>query len=131
MAIRRFIPVALLSACLMSCGPPPAPPVQTQAQGAPAQASGIDGVYRGSSTRFQADSRSCPHPGLLDLEVQGSRFEYRWSPLVYVDAMIAPDGSVQGAGSDVTLSGRLDGDTLSGDVTNGSCGLHFTATRQN
>ena len=27
----------------------------------------IDGVYRGTSTRFQADSRACPHPGLVTL----------------------------------------------------------------
>lgn len=131
MTPRCLIRALLLSACLTSCSAPPTPSPQTQAQTAPTQASGIDGVYRGSSTRFQADSRNCPHPGLLDLAVQAGRFEYRWSPLVYVDSMIGPDGSVQGTGADVTLSGHLDGDTLSGDVTNGSCGLHFTTTRQN
>ena len=130
MTLHYRIPALLFAACVTSCGAPPTPAPQTQTPAAPAQGAGIDGVYRGSSTRFQADSRNCPHPGLLDLEVQGGRFEYRWSPLVYVDATIAPDSSVQGAGADVTLSGRLDGNTLSGDVTNGPCGLHFTTTRQ-
>lgn len=129
MACRRLLPVLFLPAFVVSCGAPPQPTLQIPTA-PPAQATGIDGLYRGSSTRFQADRRDCPHPGLVDLAVQGGQFEYRWSPMVYVDATIGPDGSVQGAAADVTLSGRLDGDTLSGDVSSGTCGLHFTATRQ-
>ena len=130
MTPRCLIPALVVSVCLTSCGAPSTTAPQTQAQAPSGQVASIDGLYLGSTTRFQADRRDCPHPGLLDIEVQAGRFEYRWRPLVYVDATIAPDGSVQGGGGDVTLTGRLDGDTLSGDVTNGSCGLHFTATRR-
>lgn len=90
----------------------------------------VDGFYRGTSTRFRANRRDCPHPGLVFLTVQGGQFEFRWNQLLDVPASIAPDGTIQGVGTDVTLTGRLADGTLSGDVTNGTCGLHFTTRRQ-
>lgn len=122
--------VLLLPALLLGCSTPQGNQPASQSQATTTlQPSAIDGEYRGTSTRFEADRRDCPHPGLLDFLVQGGRFEYRWSPYIYVLAAIAPDGSVQGEQSGVTLTGRLDGSKLSGDVTNGSCGLHFTTHR--
>ncbi len=131
MSIARTcsIPMAciLLSACAAR---PPAPATPVAQAVAPSADAVADGVYNGTSTRFQADRRDCPHPGLVTLVVQAQRFEFRWSYGISVDAAVDPDGSVRGLGPDLTLTGRLDGRTLSGDVTNGACGLHFTARRE-
>jgi hypothetical protein len=102
-------------------------PAPTQAGATP---SGIDGLYRGSSTRYQANRRDCPHPGLVALLVQGGQFSYRWSNLTDVPASIGPDGSVSGQAGAIALSGHLNGDELQGDLTNGACALHFTAYRR-
>jgi len=130
--MRNVRVVLVLAACgsVAACaGKPPAPaaPPPTAAVTAPRIAT--DGTYQGTSTRFQADRRDCPHPGLVTLYVQDHQFEYRWTPQLYVDAAIDPDGTVHGIGPDVTLNGRRDGATIDGDVTNGACGLHFTARK--
>lgn len=119
-----------LAAC--SATPTPAPTVRAAKPGGPVQPAqaGPDGVYQGTSTRFQADRRDCPHPGLVTLVVQGEQFEFKWDRYLRVEAQIAPDGSVHGVGPDVTLTGQLSGRMLSGDVTNGPCGLHFTTRRE-
>lgn len=122
---RAAVFVALcvgLGACAKQAPPPPAP--------APATPEFVDGDYRGTSTRFQADSRTCPHPGVLHFEVIGRMFQYRWAYGTYVDAAIAPDGSVTGGAERITLVGRQTGPKIEGDVTNGDCGLHFTVMRQ-
>ena len=118
-------PAAVLGACcaaLAACTSPPPPPA------APAKpAFEVDGYYRGTSTRFQADSRVCPHPGLVDFQVIQHEFQYRWDYQTFVMATIAPDGSVTGGAERITLVGKQDGPVIEGDVTNGNCGLHFTA----
>jgi hypothetical protein len=106
---------------------PAAPSAPTAAN--PAQ-SGIDGLYRGSSTRYQADRRNCPHPGLIALMVQDGQFTYRWDGSTDVPGSIGPDGSVTGQAGAVAMSGRLNGEDLQGDLTNGACALHFTAHRR-
>ena len=82
--LRTAFCVALV-ACAAKPSSPPAPP--------PKAPETVDGEYRGTSTRFQADSRGCPHPGLVRLEVLASAFQYRWDPVTWVDATIAPDGA--------------------------------------
>ena len=89
----------------------------------------MDGAYRGTSTRFQADSRACPHPGLVRFDVVGNAFQFRWDRDTYVDATIAPDGTISGGAERITLTGRQTGRKIEGDVTNGNCGLHFTLTK--
>jgi predicted small lipoprotein YifL len=124
----RAVLILAASSSVAACAakpPEPAPPVAA----ATAPRVATDGTYRGTSTRFQADRRDCPHPGLVTLYVQDHQFEYRWAPELYVDAVIDPDGTVHGAGPDVTLNGRRDGAMIDGDVTNGACGLHFTARK--
>jgi hypothetical protein len=116
---------ASLCAVLTACAPPPPPPPPPPAP--PPEP--IDGTYRGTSTRFQADSRACPHPGLVLLVVQDSQFQYHWSYGVHIDASIAPDGTIRGSAPDFTLVGKRDGRHMDGDVTNGACGLHFTAVK--
>jgi hypothetical protein len=128
MLIARAVLVLAACGSMVACASrPPEPAASTAAAAAPRVAT--DGTYRGTSTRFQANRRDCPHPGLVTLYVQDHQFEYRWSPELYVDAAIDPDGTVHGIGPDVTLNGRRYGGTIDGDVTNGACGLHFTARK--
>lgn len=89
-----------------------------------------NGIYRGTSTRFQSDARSCPRPGLVTLYVQNRQFDYRWDRQTYVSSAIAPDGRITGQAEGITLAGRQHGTKLEGDVTNGICGLHFTVQKQ-
>jgi hypothetical protein len=115
--------VVALCAALAVCAPPPPPSPP------PPPPEPVDGTYRGTSTRFQADSRTCPHPGLVLLVVQNSQFQYHWSYGVYIDASIASDGIISGSAPDFTLVGKRDGRHMDGDVTNGACGLHFTVVK--
>ncbi|MBV8615716.1 MAG: hypothetical protein JOY66_18385 [Acetobacteraceae bacterium] len=133
----RAAPPVLAAALLAGCAAPrpvaTAPTGATAAQAATeagAAPSGVDGLYRGSSTRYQADRRDCPHPGLVALLVQGGQFTYRWSNLTDVPGSIGSDGSVSGQAGSVALSGHLSGDELQGDLTNGACALHFTTYRR-
>jgi len=119
---HRAIIAAALCAVLSACAsppPPPAPPPKPPPQD-------IDGEYRGTTTRFQASSRSCPHPGLVDFQVIQHQFQYRWDYDTFVLATIAPDGGVTGGAESITLVGKQNGPVIEGDVTNGTCGLHFT-----
>jgi hypothetical protein len=123
------IPAAVLAACgaaLAACAAPPPPPPPSP----PKPAVVVDGYYRGTSTRFQADSRACPHPGVVDFQVIQHQFQYRWDYDTYVMATIAPDGSVTGGAERITLVAKQDGPVIEGDVTNGNCGLHFTVKQQ-
>ena len=51
-----------------------------------------------TSTRFLAQSRTCPHPGVVTLYVQDGKFYYRWDYATWVDGSIDPDGAVHGQG---------------------------------
>jgi len=126
--IRRASAVLGLGLAMVGCTATP-PPAVLPTSAAVVPAISLDGIYRGTSTRFRADRRDCPHPGLITLYVQDGQFEYRWTPQIYVPATIDPDGTVRGQGSDVTLAGHRDGNTIDGDITNGACGLHFTARK--
>jgi hypothetical protein len=122
----------LLLACCAVAGcaskPPPSPPRPTSAP-KPAHSTS-DGTYRGTSTRFRADSRSCPSPGLVTLRVLEGVFSYRWSRDISALAKIAPDYSIEGETGDITLTGRVTGDRIEGDVSNATCAYHFTATKR-
>lgn len=123
MSVRRFCLLGAFAAGLSACTAPPPPPKPAPPAPAPPP---VDGVYRGTSTRFQADSRTCPHPGLVTLYVQDAKFFYRWDYNTWVDASIDPDGTVHGQADRITLVGKRNGKNMDGDVTNGLCGLHFT-----
>jgi hypothetical protein len=105
------------------CASPPPKPIAVAPSAPPAT---VDGIYRGTSTRFQADNRSCPHPGVVTLYVQDHKFSYRWDYSTWVDSSIDPDGTVHGQADRITLAGKQHDRMLDGDVTNGQCGLHFT-----
>jgi hypothetical protein len=66
----------------------------------------------------------------VTLQVTGNTFQYRWDYDTWVDATIAPDGSVAGGAERITLVGRQSGPKIEGDVTDGTCGLHFTVTKR-
>ena len=117
---------AALAACAAT--PPSAPPPAPVAAAEPTESP--DGLWIGTSTRFQADRRQCPHPGLVKLEVLNGQFQYRWDYRTYVDSSIDPQNEVHGQAENITLVGRLKGRRIEGDVTNGWCGLHFTVTKR-
>ena len=123
MIIARLMPLAALLSLLAACGSSPteAPPNVLEP---------TTGTWRGTSTRFQADLRSCPRPGLVTLRVLDGQFQYRWDGKIWIDAAIDPDGTVHGAGPGIGLTGKRTGAKMEGDVTNGTCGLHFTVMKQ-
>lgn len=127
--VRAVLVLAAACGVAACAGRPPEPATPPPTAAVSASRIAADGTYQGTSTRFQADRRDCPHPGLVKLYVQDHQFEYRWTPELYIDAAIDPDGMVHGIGPDVTLNGRRVGATIDGDVTNGACGLHFTARK--
>src|SRR6516225_3655536 len=87
-----------VGACAAKPAAPPVPP--------PKPPENVDGAYRGTSTRFQADSRACPHPGLVWIVVNEHAFQFRWDRNTLVDATIAPDGAITGGAERITLVGR-------------------------
>lgn len=122
----------LAGALLAGCAAPEAATAPDPAPTAAAQAAtvGIDGLYHGTSTRYEADRKDCPHPGLVTLFVQNGQFTYRWDRLTDVPAAIGADGSVSGQAGPISLTGHLAGDELQGDLSNGACSLHFTTHRR-
>ncbi len=128
MAHRAGLLVVLGAALLGACAQKP-PALRIPA--APAvPATDVDGIYRGTSTRFRADARACPSPGIIVLRVVNGLFQYRWNGHTEVDATITPDGAVQGALGDISLGGRLAGERIEGDVQSPSCAYHFRAARR-
>ncbi|HUN39991.1 MAG TPA: hypothetical protein VMU81_06860 [Acetobacteraceae bacterium] len=124
MTVLRFCLLGALGAALFACAPASSPAPKP----APPPADPVDGVYRGTSTWYLAQSRSCPHPGLVTLYVQDGQFFYRWDYATWVNADIEPDGTVRGQAKDITLLGKRVDKHMQGDITNGVCGLHFTVT---
>ncbi len=135
--VAASLALALLAAgCASTPPPPPPPPKPSYSQQT------VDGLYRGTSTRYQADSKACPSPGLVTLRVTEGHFEYRWKYKVMIPADIASDGTISGTLDDLKLTGQLipaqpaDGarpampQRLQGDVTNGVCAVHFTVTKR-
>ena len=115
------------AAFLAACAAPSKPAPMAAAPAAPPN---WDGAYHGTSTRFRAAARDCPHPGLLTLYVAQGAFYYPWIQGTDVTATIGPDGVVSGGGPGITLSGKAHGHDMVGDVTDGVCGLHFTVRRR-
>jgi hypothetical protein len=123
MTTDRLILLFALALLPAACGtpPPPAPPITHEDS---------SGMWRGTSTRFQAEARSCPHPGLVMLQMWDDKFQYRWDGQTFIDAAIQPDGTISGNGPGITLVGRYVEKHIEGDITNGACGLHFTLVKK-
>lgn len=121
----RVFLCALLGA-LAACGPSaPSQPAKPRPSGT------IDGMYRGTSTRFMSEDRSCPHPGLVRLVVTNGQFRYRLNGPITVEGKVDPDGTVVGDAGGFTLRGDWDGQKLEGDVVSIICALHFRAVKPN
>ena len=88
----RAAAAAVLCSSLLACTPPPPPKAPDPPAPPPVP---VDGTYRGTSTRFQADGRHCPHPGVFMLGVWQGRFDYRWDYRTYVETVIDPDHGVR------------------------------------
>ena len=93
-------------------------------------AGGFEIVYRGASTRFQADNRACPSPGLVVIRPENDAFTYRLGGRILIEATIIGDGSLAGAGQDYTITGTATAEKIEGDIQNGQCGYHFRAMRK-
>jgi hypothetical protein len=123
MIALRLTLLAALSLLPAACAAPPSTP-------RPKAAADASGTWRGTATRFQALSRSCPHPGLVSLLIWDDKFQYRWNASISVDATIAADGTIAGQAPGITLVGKYADGRIDGDVTNGDCGLHFTLVKK-
>ena len=113
---------------LAACGHRAVAPAATSAV-PPTDVSSPDGGWRGSSTRFQADGRGCPGPGLINTVVLDRQFQRRWGARANIAAVIAADGTVSGQAGDVTLIGKFTGSAITADATSPNCGLHYTLRR--
>lgn len=123
--ISTRVALLLLLGGLSACGSAP-----SATPAAPPPPSGtIDGLYRGTSTRFKAEAKSCPHPGLVRYDVVGHSFRYRLNGPITIDATVYPDGSVSGDASGFTMRGDWDGRKIEGDVVSITCALHFRAVK--
>jgi hypothetical protein len=118
---------ALVAACAQPAPPLPAPAPPPAPKLVPDQ---IDGVYRGTSTRFRADSRACPSPGLVVLRVVNGQFQYRWNGRTSVDASVGPDGMLQGSLGDIVIEGKLANHRIEGDISTANCAYHFRAVKR-
>jgi hypothetical protein len=118
---------ALVAGCAQPAPPPPTPAPPPAPKLAPDQ---IDGVYRGTSTRFRADSRACPSPGLVVLRVVNGQFQYRWNGRTSVDASVGQDGLVQGSLGDIVIEGKLADRRIEGDISTASCAYHFRTVKR-
>ena len=87
-------------------------------------------VYRGASTRFQADDRACPSPGLVVIRPENDAFTYRLGGRILIETTIIGDGTLAGHGQDYALTGTAAAEKMEGDITNGQCGFHFRALRK-
>lgn len=123
MIALRLAALAVYCGILAACAAHPEPPQQPPP---PSPQESVDGWYRGTATRFKAESKACPRPGLITLSVLEGRFQYRWDYRTYLDGAVSADGAMQGGGPGIVLQGRRDGTKLEGDVVSDACGLHFT-----
>ncbi|MDE2007949.1 MAG: hypothetical protein KGI51_15365 [Rhodospirillales bacterium] len=123
----RAVPAAILLGLLAACAAPaPKPAPVAAAPAAPVW----DGAYHGTSTRYRAAARDCPHPGILTLYVAQNQFYFPWRHGGDVLAAIGPHGTVRGAGPGIAVTGHAEGKRMSGNATDGMCGLHFTVRRR-
>ncbi len=127
---RGIALLALALPPLAACAPHPAArPAVALAAPAPADPRSPDGDWRGSSTRFQAEGRGCPGPGLVNAQVIDRQFQLRWGGRATIPVAIAADGTVSGQSGDVTLTGKFSGNAIIADATSPTCGLHYTLHR--
>jgi len=122
--------LALLTIGLAACEEP-APPKPVVAAPAPQGVSGdFEVLYRGASTRYQADDRKCPSPGLVTIRPEEGSFTYRLGGRVRIETTIIGDGTLVGESGGYTLTGTATQEKIEGDVRNGSCAYHFRAFRK-
>ena len=120
---------ALLAIGLAAC----AETAATQPKAAPTPG-GVSGdfevLYRGASTRFQADARTCPSPGLVTIRPDNGVFTYRLGGRILIETTIIGDGTLAGNAGDYTVTGTATADKIEGDVQSSQCGYHFRAVRK-
>ncbi|MSO90084.1 MAG: hypothetical protein EXR01_00600 [Acetobacteraceae bacterium] len=126
----RIVLAALLALGLAACNDGGGEQPVTVASTPGGVAGNFEVVYRGASTRFQADHRACPSPGLVVLRPENDSFTYRLGGRILIETTIIGNGSLAGQGQDYTLTGTATAEKIEGDVTNGQCSFHFRAFRK-
>ena len=122
--------LGLLTIGLAACEEP-APPKPVVAAPAPRGVSGdFEVLYRGASTRYQADDRNCPSPGLVVIRPDQGTFTYRLGGRVRIETTIIGDGTLMGESDGYTLTGIATQEKIEGHVKNGRCAYHFRAFRK-
>src|SRR5215831_18542405 len=125
--------LAVLGACSNTQAPPPAP--------APQPAVSYDGRYVGTIRSLQSmqSQNWCDTPAPLAILVNGNAFSYTLphpnlphTPLYNPSFVmqIAPDGSFRGPGGELeisSMSGRITGTHLAGQIDGSDCSYAFTA----
>lgn len=120
--------MALLGIGLGACAEPAPAPV---ARATPGGVSGdFEVLYRGASTRYQADARTCPSPGLVAIRPENGVFTYRLGGRVSIETTIIGDGTLAGNAQDYAITGTATADKIEGDIQSPQCGYHFRAMRK-
>ena len=123
--------IGLLALGLAACDEPAGARPVKAGSGTPGGISGgFEVVYRGASTRFQADARTCPSPGLVLIRPENDAFTYRLGGRILIETTIIGDGTLAGQGQDYTITGTATAEKIEGDVQNGQCAYHFRAIRK-
>lgn len=124
--------LALLAVGVSACAsnPPPPPPMAMAPEPAPVAAqapmrmSGMEGVYRGRSEATGTLARGCRAPGAVTVRVlRNNTFT-----ALGMRGRINPDGSIASAGRGSTLSGSVQGGTMT-LATTGRCAYSVNATK--
>ena len=126
----------VLGACSSAPAPEPAPP--------PQPAVSYDGSYVGTirSVESVQSTNWCSTPSVLTMRVTGNTLDYTLphpnlphTPLYNPNFVmpIAPDGSFKGPGGDLeiaTISGKITGTHMAGQIDGSDCSYVFTADRR-
>ena len=97
----------------------------------------FDGVYTGKRVLTKGQSPQCPPEGAVSVTVHGDTLTFTNSTLQNAGMGFDPDpdGAFSEAytdigGADVNVQGRITGDTLEADVSNGPCEHHWHLTKE-
>ena len=115
---------------LVGCGQRPPAPTVAPAPPPPVAARSLDGAYQGTATRYRADRRTCPPPGLVYLAVNQNAFDYSLGRRGSVPVTIGPGGTFRGSDGDFEITGTADGTRLRGHADSAACGYEFVAVRK-
>jgi hypothetical protein len=127
---------AALTATMTGCSGPPPPPSAGAPPPAPVPVP-IDGTYDGQMQLSRGETIDCGNQDLITLQVKNQSFTFRldqpqavWKPTVTFTATIGPDGSFNAQSGPDSMSGRVAGGAMQGQIIGDICGFSFVANRE-